>query len=370
MSVATSLDPFSTTLLVVDDIPENLAVLGELLRDAGYQVKAANSGHTALRYAARPPYPDLILLDIMMPEMDGYQVITHLRADPATRSIPVIFLTALNDPRNEEQGLALGAADYITKPFHPALVLARVRAQLDVKRARDWLRDQNTILEAEVAQRLVENNLIQRVSIRALAHLAEMRDPETGNHILRTQSYVQVLARRLRNHPRFSAFLTEKTIELLTLSAPLHDIGKVGIPDHILLKPGKLTPEEWEIMKTHTVIGAKAIERAEIDVKTTIPFLSFAKEIARSHQEKWDGSGYPDGLARDAIPISARIMALADVFDALISVRAYKAAFPLDQAHTIISAGRGHHFDPDIVDAFLSEFDEFVAITQRYRDSS
>ncbi|MBE2295868.1 MAG: two-component system response regulator [Phycisphaerales bacterium] len=368
--MATSLDRFPTTLLVVDDIPENLTVLGELLRDAGYQVKAANSGHTALRYATRPPYPDLILLDIMMPEMDGYQVITHLRADPATRSIPVIFLTALNDPQNEEQGLALGAADYITKPFHPALVLARVRAQLDVKRARDWLRNQNAVLEAEVAQRLAENNLIQRVSIRALAHLAEMRDPETGNHILRTQGYVQVLAKRLRNHPRFIAFLTEQTIELLALSAPLHDIGKVGIPDHILLKPGKLTPEEWEIMKTHTIIGAKAIERAEIDVKTTIPFLSFAKEIARWHQEKWDGSGYPDGLAKDAIPISARIMALADVFDALISVRPYKAAFSLDQARNIISTERDRHFDPDIVDAFLSGFDEFVTIAQRYRDDS
>lgn len=366
---ATVLDMLPATLLIVDDAPENLLVLGELLRDAGFQVKVASSGRAALRYAAQQPCPDLILLDVLMPEMDGYQVLARLRADPVTGFIPVIFLTALNDPQDEERGLKLGAADYIIKPFHPALVLARVRAQLDAKRARDWLRDQNAVLEAEVARRMAENDLIQRVSIRALAHLAEVRDTETGNHILRTQGYVHALAMRLRNHPRFTAFLTERNIELLTRSAPLHDIGKVGIPDHILLKPGKLTPEEWEVMKTHTTIGAKAIERAEIDVEAPIPFLIFAKEIAHWHQEKWDGSGYPDGLAGDAIPISARLMALADVFDALISVRVYKPALPPDQARDMIAAERGRHFDPDITDAFLAGFDEFVAIAQRYQDT-
>lgn len=357
------------TLLVVDDAPANLTVLGELLRDAGYQVKAANSGRTALRYAVQTPHPDLILLDVMMPEMDGYQVLAQLRTDPATASIPVIFFTALNDSQNEERGLELGAADYIAKPFHPTLVLARVRTQLEAKRARDWLKDQNTYLEAEVARRMAENDLIQRVTIRALAHLAETRDPETGNHILRTQKYVHTLATQIKNHPRFAAFLTDSTIELLIRSAPLHDIGKVGIPDSILLKPGKLTPEEWKIMKTHTVIGAEAIERAEVDVSAPVPFLIFAKEIARWHQEKWDGSGYPDGLAGDAIPISARLMALADVFDALISPRVYKPAFSFEQAREIIAAGRGQHFDPDMTDAFLTHFDQFVAIAQRYRDS-
>lgn len=362
-------DLLPATLLVVDDAPANLTVLGELLRDAGYQVKAANSGRAALRYAAQSPYPDLILLDVMMPEMDGYQVLAQLRTDPATASIPVIFFTALNDTQNEERGLDLGAADYITKPFHPALVLARVRTQIEAKRARDWLKDQNTYLEAEVARRMAENDLIQRVTIRALAHLAETRDPETGNHILRTQNYIYTLATQLKNHPRFATFLTDSTIELLTRSAPLHDIGKVGIPDSILLKPGALTPAEWEIMKTHTVIGAEAIERAEVDVSAPVPFLTFAKEIARWHQEKWDGSGYPDGLAGEAIPISARLMALADVFDALTSPRVYKPAFPFEQAREIIAAGRGQHFDPDMTDAFLAHFDQFVAIAQRYRDS-
>ena len=361
-------DLLPAMLLVVDDAPANLTVLGELLCDAGYQVKAANSGRAALRYAAQTPHPDLILLDVMMPEMDGYQVLAQLRIDPATASIPVIFFTALNDTQNEERGLDLGAADYITKPFHPLLVLARVRTQLEAKRARDWLKDQNTYLEAEVARRMAENDLIQRVTIRALAHLAETRDPETGNHILRTQNYIYTLATQIKNHPRFATFLTDSTIELLTRSAPLHDIGKVGIPDSILLKPGALTPEEWEIMKTHTVIGAEAIERAEVDVSAPVPFLTFAKEIARWHQEKWDGSGYPDGLAGDAIPISARLMALADVFDALISPRVYKPAFPFAQAREIIAAGRGQHFDPDMTDAFLAHFDQFVGIAQRYWD--
>ena len=365
---AMSPDAPLATLLVVDDVPGNLTVLGALLRDAGYQVKAANSGRAALRYAAQHPQPDLILLDVMMPEMDGCQVLAHLRADPATCFIPVIFLTALNDIQDEERGLEQGAADYITKPFLPTLVLARVRTQLEAKRARDWLRDQNAFLETEVARRMAENDLIQRVCIRALAHLAETRDPETGNHILRTQNYVRTLAIRVKNHPRFAAFLTGQTIELLARSAPLHDIGKVGIPDYILLKPGPLAPDEWAIMKTHAQIGADAIQQTEVDVEKPVPFLTFAKEIARWHHEKWDGSGYPDGLAGDAIPVSARLMALADVFDALISVRVYKPAMPFEQARGIIAAGRGVHFDPDMTDAFLAHFDEFQAIAQRYRD--
>ncbi|MFO1424077.1 MAG: two-component system response regulator [Candidatus Competibacteraceae bacterium] len=360
------LDNYVATVLVVDDVPGNLMVLGELLRDAGYRVKAATSGRAALGYATQQPRPDLILLDVMMPEMDGYEVLEHLHADPATRSIPVIFLTALSDARDEEQGLALGAADYITKPFNPALVLARVRTQLVAKRARDWLADQNTLLEAEVARRMAENDLIQRVTIRALAHLAETRDPETGNHILRTQSYVQRLAIRLQAHPRFAATLNDHYIELLTRSAPLHDIGKVGIPDQILLKPGKLTADEWAIMQTHAQIGTEAIERAEQDIDTHPEFLSLAKEITHWHHEKWDGSGYPDGLAGDAIPLSARLMALADVFDALISPRVYKAPLSFEAARDIIAAGRGTHFDPDMTDTFLANFDEFVAIATRY----
>lgn len=237
-----------------------------------YDVLVAPSGERALQIAGRQPVPDLILLDVMMPGMDGYTVLAHLQQHPVTRSIPVIFLTALNAAQDEERGLQLGAADYIAKPIQPAVVLARVRAQLELKRARDWLRDQNAFLEAEVARRMAENDLIQQVSIRALAHLAEARDPETGNHILRTQGYVRQLANRLRQHPRFAAILDERYIELLSRCAPLHDIGKVGIPDAILLKPGPLTPAEWTVMKTHAKRGSDAIERAEHDADRSVDF--------------------------------------------------------------------------------------------------
>ena len=311
------LDKTLNTLLIVDDAVENLTVLDSLLRPY-YQIRVATSGEKALRIAVSEPRPDLILMDVMMPGMDGYQVFDHLRADPATRDIPVIFVTAMDSPEAELRGLDAGAVDYITKPLVPSIVLARVRTQLELKQARDWLSNKNAFLEAEVARRMLENEITQEVSIRALAHLAETRDPETGNHILRTQGYVRELAVRLRDHPRFSDTLDERYIDLLHRSAPLHDIGKVGIPDLILLKPGPLTPEEWQVMKTHAKLGAEAIEQAERDAARPVEFLRLAKEIAHWHHERWDGSGYPDGLVGEAIPISARLMAVADVFDALI----------------------------------------------------
>ena len=357
----------AATLLIIDDAPENLLVLSELLQPL-YRVLAATSGEAGLRVANQQPKPDLILLDVMMPGMDGYTVLARLRDNPITCDIPVVFLTAMSASGDEERGLLLGAADYITKPITPAVVLARVLTQLQAKQARDWLKNKNAVLEAEVARRMTENDLTQRVSIRALAHLAEIRDPETGNHILRTQGYVQQLANDLRQHPRFAATLTEHYIDVLTRSAPLHDIGKVGIPDQILRKPGKLDAQEWTIMQTHAKLGSEAIEQAERDIETPLDFLSVGKEIAHWHHEKWDGSGYPDGLAGDAIPISARLMAVADVFDALTSVRVYKQAMPFEQARDIISSGRGQHFDPDAVDAFLADFSSFVKIAEHYRE--
>ncbi len=357
-----------STLLIVDDVPENLAVLGELLSSAHYRVRAATSGRAALNYAAQDPRPDLILLDVMMPEMDGFEVLGRLQANPVTRDIPVIFLTALSEARDEERGLELGAADYVTKPIQPAVVLARVRTQLEVKRARDLLRDQNAFLESEVTRRLIENDVIQAVSIRALAHLAETRDQETGNHILRTQRYVKVLALQLRRHPRFAPTLSERYIDLLVRSAPLHDIGKVGIPDHILQKPGPLTADEWTIMKTHAALGAAALEHAERDIRQPAEFLTLAKEIAHWHHERWDGTGYPDGLAGEAIPLSARLMALADVFDALICERVYKPPIPVAEARALIVAGRGTQFDAALTDAFAACFDEFAAIAREHKD--
>jgi putative two-component system response regulator len=250
------------TILVVDDSPDNLTVLGELLQPL-YRVCAATSGERALNIATQLPRPDLILLDVMMPEMDGYQTFEKLRADARTCDIPVIFVTGMNSTEAEMHGFEAGAVDYITKPIVPPIVLARVRTQLELKQVRDWLRDQNSYLEAEIAKRMAENELTQEVSIRALAHLAETRDPETGNHILRTQGYVQLLAQGLSALPRFEAQLSERYIQLLARSAPLHDIGKVGIPDAILRKPGPLTPAEWSIMKTHARLGSEAIELAE-----------------------------------------------------------------------------------------------------------
>jgi putative two-component system response regulator len=355
------------TVLVVDDVPENLTVLGELLCDE-YTVRAANSGPAALHLAHVNPQPDLILLDVMMPGMDGYQLLERLRADPATRHIPVICVTALADSEEEERGLLLGATDYITKPLKPRVVLARVRSQIELKRARDRLADQNAFLEAEVARRMRENQLVQDASIHALARLAETRDSETGNHLLRTQEYVRRLALLLRHHPRFTEGLGDHAIELLAKSAPLHDIGKVGIPDHILLKPGRLDSAEWEIMKTHAQIGAESIERAERDAERPIEFLAVAKLIARHHHERWDGLGYPDGLAGDRIPLPARLMALADVFDALISKRVYKDALPYIQARDMIAASRGKHLDPVVVDAFVSDFATFCDIAERHAD--
>lgn len=355
-------------ILIVDDSPENLSVLNGLLQPQ-YRVLAATSGAAALQVANGQQKPDLILLDVMMPGMDGYEVLARLRESDVTRDIPVVFLTALSGAEDEERGLQVGATDYITKPIKPAVVLARVRTQLEAKQARDWLKNENAVLEAEVARRMAENDQTQLATIRALAHLAETRDPETGDHILRTQGYVQHLANGLRQHPRFVDTLTETFIKLLARSAPLHDIGKVGIPDHVLLKPGKLTPEEWGIMKTHAHLGSEAIERAERDMEMPLAFLGLAKEVAHWHHEKWDGSGYPDGLAGEAIAVSARLMALADVFDALITPRVYKPAMSYDEARAIIADARGQHFDPDVADVFLSNFDDFVAIAERYRDA-
>ena len=354
-------------VLVVDDTPDNLTLMGSLLREH-FQVKVANHGEKALKIAFSETPPDLILLDITMPQMDGYEVCRRLKAEPATRDIPVIFLTARSEPDDERAGLALGAVDYISKPISPPILLARVNTHLALKATSDFLRDKSAYLEREVAMRTLEVQAIQDVTIMAMTSLAETRDNETGNHIRRTQLYVKTLAERLRHHPRFEHLLNDRMIELLYKSAPLHDIGKIGIPDSILLKPGKLTVEEFEIMKTHTTLGRSAIEDAERRLGMRVAFLSVSKEIAYSHQEKWDGSGYPEGLAGDAIPVSARLMAVADVYDALISKRVYKPAFSHDQACGTIVRGKGNHFDPDMVDAFVDIAEDFRCIAQKYPD--
>lgn len=356
-------------ILVVDDTPANLALISGLLSEK-YKLSIASNGEKALRLALSNPPPDLILLDVMMPVMDGYEVCRRLKADPQTEGIPVIFLTASGRVEDERLGFELGAADYITKPINPSILQARVAGQLALKAYADTLRDKADFFEREVEKRTAELAAIQDVTILVMASLAETRDSETGNHIRRTQFYVKALAEALKDHRRFAATLSDHYIALLYKSAPLHDIGKVGIPDRILLKPGRFTAEEFEIMKTHTTLGRDAIDRAEKILGIRVEFLSIAKEIAYGHQEKWDGSGYPQGIRGDDIPVSARLMALADVYDALISRRVYKEGMPHEQAVQIIEQGRGTHFDPDMVDAFLVIQQQFHEIAVRYADTT
>ena len=356
-------------VLIVDDTLESLTLMAAILKDP-YRVKIANNGEKALQIAASAEPPDLILLDIMMPGMDGHEVCRRLKQNPATRDIPVIFLTARTDIADEEKGLELGAVDYITKPVSPPIVLARTKAHLQLKANADFLRDKNAYLEQIVDKRTQDVRTLQEVMMFGLASLAETRDNETGCHIRRTQYYIKTLAENLRQHPRFELFLAEYNILMLFRSAPLHDIGKVGIPDHILLKPGPLTPEEYAIMKTHTVLGKEAIEKTETRLGIEVGFLKIAKDIVYSHHERRDGKGYPQGLAGDAIPIPARLMAMADVYDAIISRRIYKEPIPHARAVEIIRAEKGQHLDPDVTDAFLAVQDEFKMIADNFSDDA
>jgi putative two-component system response regulator len=346
-------------ILLVDDNTTNLQLLHETLDGLGYKLLIAKNGKTALAIAGKAK-PSLVLLDIMMPEMDGYEVCRRLKSDEKTSQIPVIFISALADEEDEAKGLGLGAVDYITKPIKPELIRARVHNHLELKRHQDHL-------EKLVEERTRRLALTQAVTIESLATLAEYRDPETGGHIKRTQNYVKALAVKLKDHPRFRDVLQDDTIELLYLSAPLHDLGKVGVRDNVLLKAGQLTDEEFEEMKKHTVYGEEALRITEQKLGRD-SFLHFAREIAHTHQEKWNGSGYPQGLKRDEIPLSGRLMALADVYDALISKRVYKPPFPHEKAVEIIVEGKGKHFDPDIVDAFLELEDTFRNIALTFAD--
>ncbi|HCM28166.1 MAG TPA: two-component system response regulator [Treponema sp.] len=352
-----------STVLIVDDTPDDIALLTKVLKGT-YRTQIAISGEKALNIASGESPPDLILLDIMMPAMDGYEVCRRLKEDPRTTDIPIIFLTAKSDIQDEQRGFELGAEDYLIKPLSPPIVMARLRTHLRLKNANDFLINRSEYLEKEVIRRTREISMIQDVAMVAMGSLAETRDNETGGHIRRTQFYIKALAERMRDLPQYKEFLTPGIVELLHKSAPLHDIGKVGIPDSILLKPGKLTPEEITIMKTHTVIGRDAIMASELLLDMPSSFLRFAREITWRHHEKWDGTGYPEGLSGNRIPVSGRLMALADVYDALISERVYKPAFPHEKAVSIIRESSGTFFDPDMVLGFLDIEDQFEEISQ------
>lgn len=351
-------------ILIIDDTPANINLLGQSLQNK-YDILVATNGHDGIRMAQKTPCPDLILLDIMMPGIDGYEVCERLKASVITSKIPVIFVTAMGETEDEAKGFQVGGVDYITKPISPAVVRARVETHLA-------LYDQNRELEKKVAKRTREILYTQDVTIYGMAVLAETRDNETGKHIMRTQQYVKTLAECMMDKEKYRDYLSTSKIELLFKSAPLHDIGKVGIADSILLKPGKLTDEEFGEMKNHTIYGRDAIIKSEqaLGKSSSTTFLTLAREIAYSHHEKWDGSGYPEGLSGEDIPVSGRLMAVADVYDALISARVYKPAFPHEKAVAIILEGRGKHFDPALVDAFIEVQDIFKEIAAKYADTT
>lgn len=356
------------TILVVDNSLDDIAIMNTLMKDL-YRIEVANNMEKAVLVAFSEYPPDLILIDSMMPGLVGYEMCRYFKSIPETNDIPVIFLTAKYDVADERMVFELGAVDYITKPINPPAFLARVKTHLQLKSVRDFLKDKNEYLEHEIVRRTKEVSIIQDITMVAMGSLAETRDNETGNHIRRTQNYVKMLASQLKDHPNYKEFLTTETIMMLYKSAPLHDIGKIGIPDYILMKPGELTPEEFDIMKTHTSIGRDAIFSAENLIGSHASFLSFGREIAYGHHEKWDGTGYPDGLSGNDISIPARLMAVADVYDVLISRRVYKPPYPHEESVAIIKEASGTHFDPVIVEAFLELADQFHAIAKKYSDS-
>ena len=355
-----------SSVLVVDDNAENRVLLSSLLKPH-HKVIVATSGQQALAICENHS-PDIVLLDIMMPEMDGYEVCERLKANPKTQHIPVIFLTAKTQIEDEQRGFEVGAVDYILKPISPPTLLSRINTHLKLRFTMEELSEQNESLEQRVKKRTRELEMLQDATIGAMASLAETRDNETGNHIRRTQNYVKLLAEELLLNGHYTEELNPSSIELLYKSAPLHDIGKVGIPDSVLLKPGKLTDEEFHLMKFHTTLGRAVLLTVEDSIDFQCDFLQIAKEIAYSHQEKWDGSGYPEGLSGYDIPLSARLMAVADVYDALISERVYKPAFSHEKAVGIIADGSGSHFEPLMVDTFLAIEEQFREIASTFRD--
>lgn len=360
---------FQITILIVDDTPDNLSLLSKLLKDT-YKVRVANSGDRALQIAKGLNKPDLILLDIMMPGLSGYDVLRTLKRDPTTQHIPIIFLTGMTDEKNEQHGLELGAVDYITKPISAPIVLARIKAHLENKAAADFLRDKNDYLQTEIARRVRELSVVQEISLLALSALIENRHAATSNYIRYIPNYIKLLAEKLKSHLQFKHFLTDNTIAELIIASRLYDIGKLGIPDSILLKPGALTPEEFEIIKSHTTLGKNAIEHAEKVLGTELNSMRIAKELALYHHEKWNGTGYPTKIKGDTIPIPARLMSVVDAYNALTSKRTYKDQVSHDQAVKNIIAGKGTHFDPEIVNAFIIIQNEFRTIRVRFHTNS
>ena len=352
------------TILVVDDLPENAIILKQFLEPARFRVDAVQSGEEALTYIEKTP-PDLVLLDLVMPGMSGFDVCRYLKNSPSTRHIPVIIITGLADREANIRAVEAGADDFLIKPFDRVLLMARINTSFRTKKLQDALLSYQQQLEERVRERTREVEKTREVAVFSLARLAESRDTETGDHLDRIRRYVRLLGAEMRNWGRYPEFSNPRYVDELYLSSPLHDIGKVGIPDKILLKPGKLTPQEFDIMKTHTLIGGDTLRDADEEAGTS-SFLAMGRDIAYFHHERWDGSGYPYGLKGADIPLCARIVALADVYDALSSRRPYKEPFSHEKSRDIILESSGSHFDPDVVQAFLNVEDGFIEIRERF----
>jgi len=336
-----------STVLIVDDTPENLDVLTGLLKHQ-YKIKAAKSGAIAIKLAQMNPKPDLILLDIMMPDVDGYEVCEVLKSQPNTAHIPIIFVTAKISSEDEVKGLSLGAVDYITKPINPAIALQRVQTHLS-------LYDQQQSLYLKVKEQTEEINHSKIEMVKRLGRAAEYKDNETGMHVLRMSHYCHVLA--------LACGMTLEDADTLREAAPMHDIGKIGIPDAVLLKPGKLDPEEWEVMQAHVNIGVDILGDT-----SGSKLLEMAADVAQFHHEKWNGKGYPNGVSEESIPLVARIAAIADVFDALTSERPYKQAWSVERTIELLKEEKSNHFDPNLVDLFIENLPEILEIKARFKD--
>ncbi|MCL2579019.1 MAG: response regulator [Oscillospiraceae bacterium] len=348
------------TIFLVDDNETNLIMGKSALSDL-YSVFTLSSGERLFKILEKLT-PDLILLDVEMPGMGGYQVLEQLKKNSKTADLPVIFLTALSSEETELHGLTLGAVDYITKPFSPPLLRKRIELHLLVESQKHKLIDYNSNLERMVAEKIQESISLKNAVLKTMAELVEHRDIQTGHHVERTQQFIKVLIDAMKQHDVYTAEISQMDQDLVVQSSQLHDVGKISIKDSILLKPGLLTTSEFEEMKAHTTTGERILARMQKNTPDS-DFLEYARIFSASHHEKWDGTGYPNGLKGEEIPLLGRIMAIADVYDALVTNRPYKKAFPHSQAVTIIRSNRGVHFDPNLTDLFLKVHSEFEQIS-------
>lgn len=367
------------TILIVDDNEDNIFLLSHIISQGGYEIVKASGGNEALHIMnSASATIDLVLLDIMMPDIDGLSVTKILKESPRTKLIPILLITAStrgDKSGDVARGLDMGADDYMTKPVEKAEILARVRSLLRAKRLQDdlivktkQLEEMNDRLELMAEERAIEIMLTRDAAIFGMAKLAESRDPETGAHLERIRNYTRTLATELRNNPKYADVIDDEFVLMIYQSSPLHDIGKVGITDSVLLKPGKLEPAEFEVMKLHAQIGGDALAATQRWDMTEQNFLSMGREIAYYHHERWDGKGYPKGLKGEEIPLAARIMALADVYDALANKRIYKEPMSHEKARQIILEESGKQFDPDVVNAFIKVEQKFREIHQAHME--